>query len=294
MQDRSEFIDAHVHFFDFGHPTLIWSWLAPELDHPLIGNIDAIKSRRYIVEDFAAESRFCNVTAAVHVQAAIGSDDPVDETEWIQAQHDRGVLPLAIVGDARMQSPDVEATLEHHAAFGQIRGIRDFGEGDYLVDPAFHHGYGLLEKYDLSYDLDCLWENMGKARDLAEKYPDVLLVLGHAGFPQERDDEYFANWKQGMHTLAGADNVVCKVSGLGMRDQRWNVDSIRPWVLESIEAFGVDRSMMATNWPLDRLFSSYTDVVDAYHEILSDFSADEQAALFSANAKKYYRLGAVS
>lgn len=290
MTDRIEFVDAHVHFFEFAQPKLTWSWLAPEADHPLIGNIDAIKMRRYVVEDFAAESRFCNVTAAVHVQAAIGSEDPVDETAWIQEQHDRGVLPLAIVGDARMQSPDVEATLERHAQYSQIRGIRDFAQGDYLVDPDFHRGYALLEKYDLAYDLDCFWESMGKARDLAQKFPNILLILGHAGFPQERDDEYFENWKQGMHTLAEADNVVCKISGLGMRDQRWTVDSIRPWVLESIEAFGVDRCMLATNWPVDRLFSSYTDVVDAYHTITADFSDDERQALFNRNARKYYRL----
>src|SRR5690606_30839671 len=121
--------------------------------------------------------------------------DPVTETAWIQAQHDLGVLPLAIVGDARMQSPDVEATLERHAQFSMIRGIRDFAEGDYLVDPAFHRGYALLEKYDLAYDLDCFWEGMGKARDLAHQFPNIRLILGHAGFPQERDDEYFANWK---------------------------------------------------------------------------------------------------
>lgn len=290
MTDRIEFVDAHVHFYDLSHPELGWSWLAPEVDHPLIGNIDAIKAQRFIVDDYAAETRFCNVTAAVHIQAAIGSEDPVVETAWIQGQHDRGVLPLAIVGDARMQSPDVEATLERHAEHSQMRGIRDFAEGDYLVDPNFHRGYALLEKYDLAYDLDCFWEGMEKARNLAQKFPNILLILGHAGFPQERDDEYFANWSKGMRTLAEAENVVCKVSGLGMRDKLWTADSIRPWVLESIEAFGVERCMMGTNWPVDRLFSSYTDVVDAYHEVLADFSDDEKQALFNKNARKYYRL----
>src|SRR5690606_8878870 len=102
--------------------------------------------------------------------------------------------------------------------------------------------------------------------------------------------EYFANWKQGMRTLAEADNAVVKISGLGMRDQRWTVDSIRPWILESIEAFGVERCMFGTNWPVDRLFSSYTDVVHAYHEVVADFSTDEKNRLFNANARTYYRM----
>lgn len=290
MTNRIDFIDAHVHFFDLKHPSLVWSWLEPESVHPLIGNIDPIKMQQFRVEHFAAETRFCNVVGAVHVQAAIGSPDPVDESEWIQSQHDEGVLPLAIVGDARMQSPDVESTLERHAEYDMMRGIRDFAEGDYLVDPNFHRGYALLEKYDLAYDLDCFWQDMPKARDLAQKYPGVRLILGHAGFPQERDDEYFSNWKQGMRALAEADNAVCKISGLGMRDQRWTIDSIRPWILESIEAFGVDRCMFGTNWPVDRLFSSYTDVVGAYHEIVADFADDEKKKLFAGNARTYYRM----
>lgn len=290
MTDRLEFIDTHVHFYDLAEPDLIWSWLAPGTDHPLIGNIDAIKARRYLLDDFVAETRFCNVVGLVHVQAAIGSADPVSETAWIQAQHDRGILPIGIVGDARMQSPDVEATLERHAEYSMMRGIRDFAEGDYLVDPDFHRGYALLEKYGFMYDLDATWESLEKARDLAQKFPNIRLVLGHAGFPQERDDEYFQNWKRGMNTLAEADNVVVKISGLGMRDQRWTVDSIRPWVLESIAAFGVERCMFATNWPVDRLFSSYTDVVDAYHEIVADLSLDEKNKLFNGNARTYYRM----
>ena len=93
-----------------------------------------------------------------------------------------------------------------------------------------------------------------------------------------------------MRSLAALDNTVVKISGLGMCDHRWTVDSIRPWVLECIEAWGVERSFFGTNWPVDRLFSSYTDVVQAYREIIADFSRDEQIALFSGNADRIFRL----
>jgi predicted TIM-barrel fold metal-dependent hydrolase len=283
-----EFVDAHVHFYDLAHPTLRYSWLEPDFVHPAIGNIDAIKTLRYRYENYVAETRFSGVVGAVHVQAALDSPNPVDESVFVNEQLD-GAMPVMLVGDARMQSPDVETTLAAHAAHSNFRGIRDFAKGDYLVDPDFHRGYALLEKYGMSYDLDATWENLVKARDLALRYPATLLILGHAGFPQERSDEYLRDWRTGLAALAEAPNAVCKISGLGMRDQRWTVETLRPWVLGCIEAFGVDRCMFATNWPVDRLFSSYPDLVDSYREIVAEFTADERRRLFVDNARRYYR-----
>jgi predicted TIM-barrel fold metal-dependent hydrolase len=93
-----------------------------------------------------------------------------------------------------------------------------------------------------------------------------------------------------METVAGAPNAVCKISGLGMCDNRWTVDSLRPWVLTCIEAFGVERSFFGTNWPVDRLYSSYGDVVDAYAEIVAELTPAEQEAVFSANASRIFRI----
>jgi predicted TIM-barrel fold metal-dependent hydrolase len=93
-----------------------------------------------------------------------------------------------------------------------------------------------------------------------------------------------------MDEAAGAPNTVVKISGLGMCDNEWTVESIRPWVESCIEAFGVKRSFFGTNWPVDRLFSSYGDVVDAYAEIISGCSGAEQEALFSKNAERIFRI----
>jgi predicted TIM-barrel fold metal-dependent hydrolase len=81
-----------------------------------------------------------------------------------------------------------------------------------------------------------------------------------------------------------------KISGLGMCDPRWTVDSIRPYVLGSIEAFGSDRVVFGSNWPVDRMFSSYPDVINAYAEIISGFPHAEQVAMFSGNAEKLFRI----
>lgn len=81
-----------------------------------------------------------------------------------------------------------------------------------------------------------------------------------------------------------------KISGLGMADHEWTVDSLRPWVMACIEAFGVERCVFGTNWPVDRMYSSYGDVLDAYAEIIADLSASEQQALFTENAKRIFRV----
>ncbi len=290
-----EFVDTHIHFWERPHPTLEWVWLADDFIHPQLGDTILLKEmRRYVVREYLEDIEGSNVTKAVHIQAAIGSADPVEETIWLQAMADKTGWPQGIVGDARLQSPDVEKTIERHMEYANFRGLRDFAQGDYLVDPDFHRGYALLEKYNLAYDLDVLWGDMHKAADLARKFPNTTLVVDHAGFPQERTDEYLEQWKSGMASFKDVDNAVIKISGLGMGDQmagsNWTIDSLRPYVLGCIEAFGVERSFFGTNWPVDKMYSTYGELVTAYRELISDFSDDEQQALLSKNAEKYYRV----
>lgn len=287
---RRPFIDTHVHFWDLTDASLTWNWLASDAIHPILGNIDGIKMQRYMAEEFIAETRFQNVTKCIHVQAAIGSADSVEETAWLQEQADRTGFPNGIVAHCDLKAPDAEAVLERHLSHSNMRGIRDFGQGDYLIDPEWRRGYGLLAKHSLVFCLDVIWENMAKARSLADEYPDVILCIDHTGFPRERGDEYFENWRAGMSLLAKAPNVVCKISGLGMCDNKWTVDSWRPWILASLEAFGVERSFFGTNWPVDRLYSSYGDVLNAYEKIIAAYSESEQNALFCENAERVFRL----
>lgn len=259
--------------------------------HPQIGEqFQRLGESNYLAEDYVAESRSSNVTKAVHVQAALGIEDPVNETRWLQEAADRTGFPHGIVAHANLKDPRVEEVLARHCEYPNMRGVRDFSSGDYLVDPEFHRGYALLEGFNLVASLDVKWQDMWKERDLAVKFPNTMLVLDHAGFPTERTDEYFQNWRRGLRALSGAENVVCKISGLGMCDWNWTVDSIRPWALECIEAFGPGRCVFATNWPVDRLFSTYEAVIDAYTEIVDGFSQNEKVAMFSGNARELYRL----
>jgi predicted TIM-barrel fold metal-dependent hydrolase len=284
------FVDTHVHFYDLQNPDLYYVWLQPGWKHPILGDIEAIQAQRYWADDFIAETRFANVVKSIHVQAALGIKDPVQETRWLQAFADRLGHPHGIVAEVHLAQPDAEDVINRHLEYPNMRGVRDFGEGDYLVDPAWQRGFSLLGKYGLVSCMDSMPENYAKVRALAEKYPDIVISLDHAGFPRRRDPEYFEFWRRELLNLAQAPNVVIKISGLGMCDPRWTVDSLRPWVMTCIEAFGIERSFFGTNWPVDRLFSSYPDVVNAYATLISDFSRSEQEALFSKNAERIFRI----
>ena len=286
-----EFVDTHVHFYDMQHPYLVYAHWVPDVDHPTLGTqMRKLGQRNFVAEDYIAESKGSNVVKAVHVQAAIGSPDPVQETEWLQAAADRTEYPHGIVAFADLSDPSVEATLERHCEFPNMRGIRDYDGAEHLTEPQFIRGFGLLGKYNLISSMNVTWPHMSDVRSIAARFPNVQLVIDHAGGPWERSAAYIEHWRQGMAAAAEAENVWCKISGLGMTDHTWTTASIRPFVLYCIETFSVERCFFGTNWPVDSLWSGYADVVDAYAEIISEFSRPERERLFAKNAERLYRI----
>jgi predicted TIM-barrel fold metal-dependent hydrolase len=237
-----------------------------------------------------AESRFSNVGNVIHVQVAVDMKDPVAETRWLQHWADQFGIPQGIIAYVNLGDPAAQNTIRRHTAFPNLRGIRDLRYDNYLTDDTWKHGYALLQEHDLIFCDDPLLEVMPDAVALAREFPGITYCVDHAGWPRRRDKDYFREWRDRMRALADLPNTVVKISGLGMSEHRWTTDSIRPWVLECIEAWGSERSFFGSNWPVDRLFSSYTDVVNAYAEIVSGFAPSEIKALFSGNADRIFRL----
>ena len=93
-----------------------------------------------------------------------------------------------------------------------------------------------------------------------------------------------------MQALANEPNIFCKISGVGMMDPKFTLSSIRPWIEHCVSIFGPERCMIGSNWPLDRLFSSYDAVFNIYREIISQYSVEEQIAISSATANRFYRI----
>lgn len=296
--DDFPIIDAHHHLYDLEAHR--YPWLQDGVKPSAFGDYSPICSS-YLVEHFLADCRRQNVVKSVHLDVGYDPADPVGETRWLQGVADRHGFPHGIVGYANLALPNVREILEGHLAFRNFRGIRQSlnyhpdRAKTYLDRPGvcgeadWRRGFALLRGLGLSFDLQIYYPQMEEAYDLARAFPDTQIILNHTGM-QVDGPEHFEAWRAGMRRLASAPNVACKISGLGMGDWTWTVDSIRPYVLSAIEAFGVDRCMFASNFPVDKLFSSYDAIFDAFKRITFGFSGEERRRLFHDNAERFYRL----
>ncbi|HSM32875.1 MAG TPA: hypothetical protein VK987_02190, partial [Anaerolineae bacterium] len=190
------FIDTHVHFYDLQHPRLEYGWLQPGVKHHILKAVEPIQAQRYWADDWVAESRFSNVIKSIHVECAVGTPEPVEETRWLQAFADRLGHPHGIVAEVHLAQADAEAVIEQHLAFPNLRGIRDFGEGDYELEPAWRRGFAHLRKHDLVACIDSRPERYTNVKALASAFPDTIISLDHAGLPLRRDEEYLALWRR--------------------------------------------------------------------------------------------------
>ena len=293
-------VDPHFHLWDLGRFVYPWLTSQPHYDG-IAGDITTI-AHSYLLDDYKADQGRWKVSRSVHVEAGYDPTDPVGETRWLQAAADEKDMPNGIVAAASLQTPDVERVLARHCVYTNVRGIRQnlnwhpnpaktvLERPDMMTDPAWLSGFRLLKKYDLSFDLQLYPSQMHDAARLAAGYPDISIILNHAGMPLDRDEAGLAVWHSGMKALAGQPNVSAKISGLGMMDWRWSTESIRPFVLDTIEYFGVERCMFASNFPVDRLYSSFETLYDAFANIVRDFTETEQRALFGNTAARVYRL----
>lgn len=239
----------------------------------------------------------------MHVEAEIDRPLTTVETAWLQEVADSGPtgIPHAIVAYADLSQPDVEETLQAHSRYANLRGIRqilnrhpdprlNLAPHDYLRDPTWIAQFGLLGRYGLSFDLQIYYQQAVDAVALARRYPDITLILNHAGMVLERGEEHEEGWRRAMRDLASCSNVAVKISGLGMGDPVWTIERIRPFVEHTLEVFGTGRCMFGSNFPVDRLFSNYRTLWNAYAVLTACLSSAERQAVFFDNAARYYRI----
>ncbi|WP_163268472.1 amidohydrolase family protein [Chelativorans alearense] len=298
MANDIPLIDPHHHLWDITNN--YYPWLNDGPKPSAFGDYTAIISD-YLIEDFLDDSKNQNLVKSVHLDVGYDPADPVGETKWLQGIADKLGFPHGIVGYADFRKPDVGDLLDAHMEFPNFRGIRQ--SMNYHEDPAktyldrpevsrtpeWRRGFKELVKRSLSFDLQLYYPQMGEFHELAREFPDTQIILNHTGMQVDGPD-HFVGWRNGMRTLAAAENVACKISGLGMGDFTWTTESIRPYVEAAIDIFGVDRCMFASNFPVDKLFSSYDATFDSFKEITKDYPKSDRMKLFHDNAARYYRL----
>lgn len=292
-------VDAHHHLWDLNH--IHYPWLSMRPVPPTIcGNITPITDN-FTVDRYIAGFGHHNVVKTVHVEAGCDPAKAVDETAWLQGVADEHGYPHAIVAKIEMHRDDAETLMERHKAFANVRGIRQmlnwhsdmskvYAPENYLEHAVWRKNFALLAKYGLSFDLQIYAGQMKQAHELLKANPGVPVVIDHSGMPIDRSLAQLKEWRDGLKLLAELEHVAIKLSGLGMVDHKWTVESIRPYILTMIDIFGPDRAMFGSNFPVDSLYSTFEELFDAYDVVTRDFSDAERGMLFAGAAERFYRI----
>jgi len=305
-----EIVDAHFHLWDIegGPMNTHWPWLkGPNaIKSHIAGDEEKVTKtlkHNYLIQDYLNEIKDQKVVKSVHVQAECGN--PRGETEWLQSIADKHGYPHGIVAHANLAEHDLDHLLAHHAKFKNVRGIRQllnwsdtrndirFAEKDFFQDPNWRKGYALLEKYHFSFDMHIWYFQMDAAAELIKAHPNIQVILDHTGMPMgylNPTSEALEGWKAGMKKLAQLPNVACKLSAIAMMYHDVNVENFKPLIRFAIDTFGVDRCLFASNFPVDKMNSTYNHLFDTYKRCVSDLPHSDQKKLFHDNAVKFYRL----
>jgi predicted TIM-barrel fold metal-dependent hydrolase len=195
-----------------------------------------------------------------------------------------------MVAQAWLDREDAAQVLERQAAVPFVRGIRHKPKPGQMRDAKWRAGYARFAPLGLRFDLQTPWTGLEDAAALCRAFPDTRLILNHTGLPADRSREGLAGWKRAIAMLAACPNAAIKISGLGVPGARWTAAANREVVLAAIDAFGVERAMFASNFPVDGLCAKFAEIYGGFREIVKDFGALEQRALFHDNAVRIYAM----
>lgn len=284
-------IDAHQHFWDLSLNKHPWLTEAGKVSFRY-GDYAAIR-RDYLPDAYRRDTMDFEIAGSVYIEAEWDAADPVGEMAWIDALRADGDLPSVCVAQAWFHHGDIAGVLEAHAAFPFVRGVRHKPPepAGFMDDTAWRDGYALLSRHGFSFDLQTPWSRLEEAYRLARDFPDTVIILNHTGLPADRSRDGLAGWRAALRRFAEAPNVAVKISGIGVPQQPWTVESNRGIVLDTIGAFGVERCMFASNFPVDGLVGSFRNIFGGLLEITAELSRDERSMLFHDNAVRYYRIG---
>ena len=200
---------------------------------------------------------------------------------FIKSIREKTEFPTVAIAQAWLDRGDCAAVLEAQAAHPFVRGIRHKPKPGMMDGAAWRAGYARLAPLGLHFELQAPWSQLGEAARLARDFPDTAIVLNHAGLPSDGD---LPGWKAALSALAAAPNAAIKISGLG------NVQRKREVVLTAIELFGAERAMFASNFPVDSLRHTFTQIFSEFETITRACSEAERRALFHDNAVRIYRM----
>jgi predicted TIM-barrel fold metal-dependent hydrolase len=293
----TDIIDAHHH---------IWRrrdllWLDGPMQPRIFGPYEAIR-RDYPIGEFLSDLAGTGVTQSVYVQCNWAKDRFEDEVAYVQQAADETGFPQAIVGYADFLANDVRPQLDRLTKYRGMRGLRmqlqwhenpqyQFASGpDLARDPTLQKNVAHLADYGWTFDLQVFARQMEGAADLAASAPKVTFILQHAGMLEDLSPDGWARWRNGMRLLAAQPNIVSKLSALGTFIHKSDPEHIAGIVRETIDIFGPTRCLFGSNFPVEKLWTGYADLIAAYRSAIEPLGEAVARAAFRDTAARVYRL----
>lgn len=272
-------IDSHQHYWHFN--TADYGWMGE--------NMSVIK-RDFLPTDLLPELKSIDFDGSVAVQAR----QSLQETNWLLQLADEHPHIKGVVGWLDLQSVQAEeqiaAFAKHPKAVGVRHVIHDEEDVDFMLRPAFIRGVKLLEKYNLAYDILIFPKHLTNTIKFVKQFSDKqIFVVDHIAKPLIKEG-ILSLWKEEITALAKFPNVYCKVSGMVTEADwnNWKPENIRPYLDVVMEAFGPERIMIGSDWPVCLVAGKYSTVMQVVIDYISTFTEKEQALILGENAVKAY------
>jgi L-fuconolactonase len=271
-------IDSHQHF---------WKYDATE--YPWIGQGTPLQ-RDWLPADLEAVAKKVDINGCVAVQAR----QTLGESRWLLELADKSPFIKGVVGWVDLQSAKVEedlAALSKHKKFVGVRHVVQSETADFMLKPEFMRGLATLHAFDFTYDLLLFPKHLPSSVKVVEKLSHQRFVLDHIAKPMIRAG-MMEPWKTDLRELAKHKNVTCKISGMitEAKLKDWKKEDFRPYLDVVFEAFGEDRMMFGSDWPVCLLAGSYEQTHGLAADYFKQFSAAAQEKFLGGNAVKFYKL----
>lgn len=273
-------LDTHQHFWRYDAER--YAWIDDEMQ--------TIR-RDFLPQDLAPVLADAGIQGSVAVQA----EQTEAETRFLLDLAEDNDFVEGVVGWVDLRAPDVQDRLAYWSSFEKLRGFRHIVQGEedvnFLLRPAFQHGLKELQHYNFTYDILVFPHQLGAALELVRSMPDQPFVIDHIAKPYIKDG-FIDGWATLIQAIATCPNVHCKVSGMITEAnwQRWTYDDFVPYLDLIFSAFGAERVMYGSDWPVCLVAGTYNQVIDLVQSYTQQFSDRERELIFGFNGRRFYGL----
>jgi L-fuconolactonase len=273
-------IDSHQHFWKYD--PVNYSWIDD--------NMSVIR-KDFMPSDLKKVYNENAVDGCVAVQA----EQNLEQTDFLLKLASENDFIKGVVGWVDFRAENIDDVLEDYFKNKKLKGFRHVVQGEadnnFLLRPNFLNGIGFLEKYEYTYDILVLPHQLGATLEFVKHFPHQKFVIDHIAKPYIKDGFYYG-WAALMKEIGKHDNVYCKLSGMITEADynTWTPEQIHPYMNLVLEAFGPERVMFGSDWPVCLVAGNYNKVKQLTTDFIATLSTKEQAAIMGKNAIKFYNL----